>query len=302
MKVLVTGASGLVGSQLVRFLEEQGSHVLRLLRSAPHLSNASPCLHWNPQAEEIDVTDEWEGLDAVVHLAGENIAAKRWSRAQKKRIRESRICGTRLLANALVKLTRPPRVFASASAIGYYGDRGEEWMHESSSPGQGFLPEVCTKWEKAAFLPKESNIRTVNLRIGVVLSTNGGALAKMLPAFKAGAGGRIGHGKQYMSWIEIHDAVRAISHILDTDTLEGPVNLVAPEPVTNRVFTSVLGRTLHRPTLLPVPSFAAKLLLGEMADELLLSSTRVKPTKLQDSLFEFQHSEIIDALNHLICN
>ena len=235
-----------------------------------------------------------------MHLAGENIAVRRWTPAQKARIRDSRVQGTRLLAQSLARLQQPPTVMVCASAIGFYGDRGEELLTEGSAPGSGFLTDTCRAWEAAAQPASEKDIRVVNLRLGVVLSPGGGALAKMLLPFRLGVGGKIGSGRQYMSWIEIDDVVGVIHYALTTDELRGPVNAVAPNPVTNREFTKTLGRVLSRPTIFPMPAFAARLAFGEMADELLLASTRVKPARLQNSGYYFRHPRLEDALRHLL--
>jgi uncharacterized protein len=235
-----------------------------------------------------------------VHLAGEGIAARRWSDAQKARIRESRARGTRLLAEALAGLSTPPRTLVSASAIGYYGDRGEQLLVEESPPGQGYLPEVCQAWEAATEPAARQGIRVVCLRFGIILSPAGGALAKMLPAFKLGAGGMLGSGRQYMSWISLDDALGAVLQTLEITPLRGPVNAVAPHPVTNAEFTKTLGRVLIRPTIFPMPAFAARLVFGEMADALLLSSTRVEPKRLIASNYPFRHSELEPALRQLL--
>lgn len=297
MKVIVTGASGLIGTALVPFLTTGGHRVTRLVRSQPRLGAAE--VQWDPMAGQIDL-GSLEGIDAVVHLAGENIAAGRWTVEQKTRVRDSRVKGTRVLCEALVGLSQPPQVLASASAIGYYGDRGEEVIREDSPPGRGFLAEVCRDWEAATEPAAQKGMRVVHLRIGMVLSTAGGALAKMLPPFKLGAGGVIGTGKQYMSWVGIDDVVGAIHHVLSTDTVHGPVNLVAPHPVTNSEFTKTLGRVLGRPTLFPLPAFAARLLFGEMADELLLASTRVEPSRLMETGYTFRHPDLEAALRHVL--
>ena len=245
-------------------------------------------------------TAELEGLDAVVHLAGENIAAGRWTAARKERIRSSRVDGTRLLSQALARLERPPAVLACASAVGFYGDRGDEILTEDSGPGTGFLAETVGQWEEAAAPARERGIRVVALRFGVVLSPSGGALAKMLLPFRFGMGGRVGSGTQYMSWIALDDAVNATLHALAHEKLHGPVNAVAPEAVTNREFTRALGRGLHRPAFLPLPGWVARVVLGEMAQELLLSSTRVQPHRLLDSGFAFDHPDIDAAFAHLL--
>lgn len=297
MKVLVTGASGLVGSALVPLLTAGGHTVARLVRSPPRPSVAE--VQWNPETGIREIAS-LEGMDAVVHLAGENIAGGRWTAERKARIRDSRVTGTRTLCETLARLARPPKVLVSASAIGYYGDRGGEVLRETSAPGLGFLPEVCRAWEEATEPAAQKGIRVVLLRIGVVLSPAGGALAKMLFPFKLGAGGIIGSGQQYMSWIGLDDIIGAIHHTLMTDALQGPVNVVAPRPVTNRDFTKTLGRVLGRPTLFPLPAFAARLAFGEMADALLLASTRVEPARLMAANYAFRHPDLEGALRHLL--
>ncbi len=296
MKVLVTGSTGLVGTALAKALSSEGHAVVRLVRRSPQGADE---IVWNPGRGEIDAA-QLEGLDAVVHLAGESIAARRWSPAQKARIRESRVLGTKTLSAALAFLTRKPHVLVSASAIGIYGDRNDEEVDESSLPGSGFLPEICRAWESATRAAQEAAIRTVNLRFGVILAAHDGALARMLLPFKLGLGGPLGDGRQYLSWIALDDAVGAIRHALATESLEGPVNAVAPHPVTNREFTKTLGRVLGRPTVLAMPAFAARLAFGELADELLLTGQRVRPTALQRSGFTFAHPELEEALRHVL--
>ncbi len=296
MKIIVTGPTGLVGSSLVPFLTTGGHQVLRLVRakSAAHNSN----ILWDPYAETID-KEAVEGADAVVHLSGENIAG-RWNDDKKRRIRESRVKSTQLLSQTLAGLRKPPKVLVCASAIGYYGDQGDRILKEDNRAGTGFLADVTQEWEAAAAPAVQKGIRVVNLRIGVVLSPTGGALQKMLLPFKMGAGGVTGHGKQYWSWISLDDVIAAIYHCIVTDSLQGPVNAAAPDPVTNKEFTTVLGRVLSRPTLLPMPAFAARMALGEMAESLLLASTRVVPAKLEQSGYKFRHPELEEALRHLL--
>lgn len=297
MKVLVTGTSGLIGSALVPSLTTEGHTVTALVRHS--IAPARKELYWNPAENLIDET-HLEGFDAVVHLAGENIAARRWSDAQKKRIRDSRVNGTRLLAETLAKLLHPPRVLVCASAIGFYGDRGDEIMTEESAPGAGFLSDTCREWEAASDAAGQKGIRVVRLRFGVVLSPKGGALAKMLLPFKMGVGGKIGSGRQYMSWIALDDAVSAIHHAIANKSLTGPVNVTAPQAVTNAMFTMTLGKVLSRPTIFPLPAFAARMAFGEMADELLLASTRVQPRKLSASGYSFRYPTLEGALRHLL--
>lgn len=293
-KVLVSGASGLVGSSLSAFLSTGGHRPVPLVRS-----RSQKGVHWNPERGELN-PEEVEGFDAVVHLAGENIAAGRWTAARKQAIRDSRVNGTRLLCETLAKAKTKPKVLVCASAIGYYGERGEEEVDETSTAGTGFLPEVCREWEAATAPARDAGIRVVNLRFGVVLSMRGGALQKMLTPFLLGGGGKVGNGRQWMSWIALDDAVGAIHHAIITDGLAGPVNAVAPESVTNAEFTRTLGRVLSRPTILPLPAFAARLAFGELADALLLASTNVAPKRLTDTGYPFRFHELEPALRHLL--
>jgi hypothetical protein len=297
MKILVTGASGLVGSALVPFLVSKGHEVVRLVRSEPKPGATE--IRWNPE-RGVDDTARLEGLDAVVHLAGENISEGRWTDEKKTRIRESRVKGTRVLAEALAQLAAPPKVLVSASAIGFYGSRGDEVLTEQSASGDDFLAEVCREWELATRPAAAKGVRVVNLRFGVILSKESGALSKMLTPFKLGVGGRVGSGEQYMSWVTLDDVVGAIYYALETDALHGPVNVVALRPVTNREFTRTLGSVLSRPTIFPAPAFALRLAFGEMADALLLSSMRVEPLRLKESGYEFQYPELEGALRHLL--
>jgi len=296
MKILVSGSSGLVGSALIPFLTTGGHEVHRLVRNP---SSAKNTIQWDPGLGNI-ARDRLSGMDAVIHLAGENIAARRWTRKQKARIRDSRVEGTRLLCDALSRVEQPPKTIVCASAIGFYGDRGDEILDEESPAGQGFLPEICREWEAAADPARKRGIRVVSLRFGVILSPAGGALRKMLLPFKLGAGGVIGSGSQYWSWISIDDVISAIHHVLTHDALAGPVNAVSPQPLTNREFTQTLGRVIHRPTIAPLPGFVARCLFGEMADALFLASARVVPRRLEESGFEFQHPDLEGALRHLL--
>ena len=296
MNILVTGSTGLVGSAIVPFLTTGGHRVVRLVRGA---ARGPDEVEWNPQAGTIDAA-KLEGLDAVVHLAGENIATGRWGAAKKARIRDSRVNGTRVLSEALAQLSRKPHVLVCASAIGFYGERGDDVMTESSNTGTSFLCNVCRDWEGATEPAHAAGIRVVNLRIGVVLTPRGGALEKMLLPFKLCAGGVVGSGRQFWSWIALDDVVGAIHHAITHDELSGPVNAVAPEPATNRVFTITLGRVLGRPTIVPMPAFAVRLLLGEMGEELLLASTRVVPNRLQETGYQFRCPTLDGALRHLL--
>ncbi|MDG2305052.1 MAG: TIGR01777 family oxidoreductase [Candidatus Binatia bacterium] len=290
MKVLISGASGLMGRNLVRSLTEAGHEVLRLVRAADSVG-----IPWDPRGGELD-RSPLEGFDAVVHLAGESIAEGRWTVEKKKRIRDSRIEGTNLLARSLSELDQPPKVLVCASAVGFYGDRGEEILDESAPPGVGFLAEVCREWEAAADPAREKGIRVVHLRFGVVLSGEGGALAKMLLPFRLGLGGILGDGSQYMSWIALDDAVGIVLHAISHEDLRGAVNAVSPNPVTNREYTKTLGGVLRRPTVIPLPSFGARLAFGEMADELLLASVRVSPKRLLETGYDFRFAELEEAL------
>ena len=295
MNVLVTGSTGLIGSALVLSLTAGGHGVRRLVRSQA----GEGAVRWDPEAGALD-TAALEGMDAAVHLAGENIAARRWTAEQKARIRDSRVKGTRLLCEALARLAQPPKTLICASAIGYYGDRGDEVLREESAPGTGFLPEVCRAWEGAADPARQKGIRVVHLRFGVVLSAAGGALGKMLFPFRMGVGGVLGSGGQYMSWIALDDAAGAIHHALATGALEGPVNGVSPHPVTNQEFTKTLGRALRRPTIFPMPAFAARIAFGEVADALLLASARVEPGRLLATGYAFRYPDLEGALRHLL--
>ncbi len=294
MKVLVTGSSGLVGSALVESLAANGHLAIRLPRGS---SGNGPA--WDPYAGTVDLEGA-EDIDVVVHLAGENISDGRWNGAKKARIIDSRVKGTRLLAEFFAAADHKPRAIVSASAVGFYGDSGEMVVDESSEPGDGFLADVCKKWEEATAAAVQAGIRVVNIRLGVVLSAAGGALKKMLLPFKLGAGGVIGSGNQFMSWISIEDVIEAIQYAMVNDSLLGPVNLVSPNAVTNREFTQALGQALHRPTMFPMPAFAARLVFGEMADELLLAGTRTAPRKLMECGYEFRHPELTEALDNLL--
>jgi uncharacterized protein (TIGR01777 family) len=292
-KILVSGSSGLIGAALVPALQSNGYEVVRLVRGA----SASGRVGWDP-AQPL-APESVSGFEVIIHLAGESIVG-RWTEAKKRRIRESRVQGTRALAAALAKAPQPPRLLISASAIGYYGNRGEETLREDSSSGDGFLPEVCREWEAAAEPASKAGIRAVQMRFGVVLSAVGGALQKMLLPFRMGVGGKVGNGRQWMSWIAIDDLVGAIQHVIKTDTLQGPVNGVGPGPVRNAEFTKTLASVLSRPAIFPMPGFAARLAFGQMADELLLASQRVEPAKLMASGYVFQKPDLSTALEDIL--
>lgn len=295
MKVAVTGSSGLIGSNLLTFLSKKNVIISKIVRENPK----DDVISWKPEGGERNTTFT-DGVDGFVHLAGENIASGKWTKVKKEKIRNSRVEGTKKICELILKLPTPPSVFVCASAIGFYGDRGMEFLNESDSRGSGFLSDVCVEWEEATESISKAGIRVVNVRFGIVLSKAGGALAKMLTPFKMGMGGKVGSGKQYMSWVAINDVTGAIYHALKTDTLRGPVNVTAPNPVTNREFTQILGRVLNRPTLIPLPAFMARLAFGEMAEALLLASTRVAPKKLLNSGYDFQYNDLENALRHIL--
>lgn len=295
MRILISGSNGLVGSHLIPQLVASGHEVLRLVRKP---SDKPDEIYWNPEQDELNL-DSVGNIDAVIHLAGAGIADKRWNGAVKAEILRSRVLGTRLLASRVASLPNPPAVFLSASAVGYYGNSGSILITEDASPGTGFLSEVCKAWEgETNCLMKP--IRVVNLRFGVILSPLGGALKRMLFPFRLGLGGRLGNGKQYISWITLQDALRAIAYCLTESGISGPVNVVAPHPATNLEFTKSLGRALFRPTVLPVPGIFIRLVLGEMGQELLLEGTRAIPKKLLDNGFSFEQQEITTALPALL--
>jgi len=281
MKILITGSSGLVGQALVLFLMAQGHTIIRLGHTRPYASQ------------------DLEGVDAVIHLAGESIT-QRWTPEQKQKIRESRVNSTLSLANMMAQLSHPPKVLICASAIGFYGNRVDEPLTEASAPGHEFLSEVCQAWEAATQPAQAKDIRVVNLRFGIILSPKGGALKQMLPPFQLGMGGPLGSGKQIMSWISLEDVIGVIYHALFTESLTGPVNTVAPNPVTNSQFSKILGKVLFRPSFAPVPEFAVKLLFGEMGEALLLSSSQVVPQKLQASGYHFRHPQLEEALRSML--
>jgi uncharacterized protein (TIGR01777 family) len=297
LRVLVSGSSGLIGSALIVSLKGTGARISRLARaSTVPGSSDEERVPWNP-AQPI-APDAVSGFDAVIHLAGESLVG-RWTAGKKARLRESRIPSTANLARALAQARSRPPVFLSASAIGYYGDRGDEILTEESSSGTGFTADLAREWEQASLPATQAGIRTVQMRMGIVMATTGGALPRMLPAFKLGMGGKLGDGHQWMSWIDLKDVVGAIQHILRSDLLHGPVNLVAPKPVTNEEFSRTLGSVLSRPAVFPVPAFAARLAFGEMADELLLAGQRVEPARLISSGYPFRFPTLRRSLESL---
>jgi uncharacterized protein len=295
--VAVTGGSGLIGTALIQRLRQDRHQITQLVRRTAGPGEVS----WDPAGGRLDPAAV-EGVDAVIHLAGENVGT-RWTAARKRRIRESRVSGTTLLSQTIARLRRPPPVLISASAVGIYGDRGDEILTEASSlgdPSSDFLASVCQEWEAAADPARAAGVRVVHPRFGVVLSPSGGVLSKMLLPFRLGLGGRVGDGSQWLSWISIDDAVGVIQYALERDTLQGSLNATAPDPVTNRAFTRTLGRVLRRPTPLPVPARALRLVLGEMADETLLASARALPARLLQSGYEFRYPDIEGALRHVL--
>jgi len=281
MKIMISGSNGLIGGNLKNVLTQQGHNIIGLSRDF---------------SKPIDFTD----VDVVIHLAGENIAQKRWSEDQKNKIKNSRLIGTKQLSDQLAASEHKPSLFISSSATGYYGDRKDEDLDENSYPGTGFLPEVCVEWENSTKSAEDAGIRTVHIRTGIVLSKEGGALKKMLPPFLFGAGGILGNGKQFMSWISIKDEINAILFIINNQTLNGPVNLTSPNPVNNYEFTKVLGKVIKRPTVAPLPGFIARIMFGEMADAILLTGNKVYPKKLIDAGFTFEHSTLDKALKSIL--
>jgi uncharacterized protein len=293
-RILVSGVSGPVGAALLPVLRAREAKVVRLVRG---VVTGDDQIGWDP-AKGV-APEKVEGFDAVIHLAGETIVG-RWTAAKKAQILGSRVQGTRGLAEALAKTSQRPRVFLCASAIGYYGSRGDEVLREGSPPGSDFLSMVCEQWEGATRAAADAGIRTVNTRFGVILSKDGGALPKMLPAFRMGLGGRIGDGRQWWSWIHIADVIGGILHALDTVSVNGPVNVVAPAPVRNAEFTKILASVLHRPAVFPMPAFGARMAFGEMAEALLLASQRVEPAKLLASQYSFQYAQLDMALSEIL--
>jgi len=295
MKVLISGSSGLIGREVENSLAEQGHQVIVLKRKA----TSSEMAYWDIEKGIIELGIHRE-IDIVIHLAGESIAQGRWNKEKKERIINSRVKGTKLLSEYFSKTSYRPRVFVSASAIGFYGSRGEEELSEESPKGTGFLSDVCFQWEEATSKVSLAGIRVANVRFGMVLSSKGGALHKMLLPFKMGFGGIIGDGRQYISWITIDDVVGIINHVINTEELIGPINVVSPTPATNYQFTKALGKVLNRPTVFPLPAFLAKMVFGEMAQELLLSSTKVSPNKLQEYNYSFKHATLKKALKDIL--
>jgi uncharacterized protein (TIGR01777 family) len=294
VNILITGVGGLIGSSLVRSLKISGNTILSLSRKP-----GKNGFKWDPARGEIDLPYN-VNIDAVIHLAGENIARARWSEKQRKLIRDSRVKGTRLLVDTINRLQPPPKTLLSASGIGIYGNRHDVLINEDDQPGEGFLVDVAREWEPVTRVTAESGMRVTNLRMGVVMSKEGGVLKRLMPLFKFGLGAILGSGNQYMSWITIDDVVRAIEYILTNEDIKGPVNMVAPNPITNREFTKILGIVLHRPAILRIPAWAIRAVYGEMGKELLLTSTRALPRRLLSSGFDFQFPHLEDGLRHVL--
>jgi uncharacterized protein (TIGR01777 family) len=295
MKILVSGSHGLIGRALISSLGSTEHEVLRLVRSTPKPGE----IEWHPNQDTMD-PGRLEGFDAIINLAGENVAGGRWTEEQKRKIHDSRVNGTHLLSEAMAKLAKRPQVFLCASATGFYGDRDDEVLDEHSDSGGGFLAGVCREWEKATEPAVSAGVRVVNLRFGVILAREGGMLSKLLTPFKMGMGGKVGSGKQMISWVALDDAVSATNLALNDETFRGPVNVVSPNPITNEVFTRTLGHVLSRPTALAMPAFAARLAFGEMADEMLLASQYVVPKRLTDAGFEFKYPQLEGALRRYV--
>lgn len=295
MKVAIAGASGLVGSALIPVLKKLGGQITRLVRSKPKAGE----IEWHPNQDEVS-SRLLEGFEVIINFAGENIAGGRWTDDQKRKIRDSRVNGTHLLSEAIAKLTQKPRVFVCASATGIYGDRDDETLDEQSESGGGFLAGVCREWEKACEPAIKAGTRVVNLRFGPIIAREGGMLAKLLTPFKMGMGGKVGSGKQFISWVALEDAVNAVMLAIQDESIRGPLNVVSPNPVTNEEFTKTLGHALNRPTALAMPAFAARLAFGEMADEMLLASQKVIPKRLTTAGFVFKYPELEPTLKHLL--
>ncbi|MEU9110448.1 TIGR01777 family oxidoreductase [Streptomyces sp. NPDC048483] len=291
MRIAITGSTGLIGTELVRSLRADGHDVVRLVRRPPAAADE---VRWDPRRQEVD-TAGLAGCEAMVHLAGAGVGDHRWTESYKREIRDSRVLGTRAVATALASMDTPPRVFVCGSAIGYYGDTGDRRTDETASAGTGFLPDVCVDWEAAAKPAQDAGIRTAFARTGLVVARSGGAWGRLFPLFRLGLGGRLGDGSQYWSFISLQDHIAALRHLIDTETLTGPVNLTAPEPVTNREATAVMGKYLNRPTLFTVPAPVLRIALGEFAGDV-LSSQRVIPQRLLDTGFTFTHPRIMDAV------
>src|SRR5258708_261733 len=287
MKIAIAGASGLVGSALIPILQSSGNQITRLVRSSPKPGE----IEWHPNQDEVSAQG-LDGFETIINLAGENIAGGRWTDDKKRKIGDSRVNGTHLLSEAIARMNSKPSAFICASATGIYGDRDDETLDEQSESGGGFLAGVCREWEQATEPASKAGVRVVNLRMGPILARDGGMLSKLLTPFKMGMGGKVGSGKQYISWVALDDAVNAIKLAIDDESIHGPINIVSPNPVTNEEFTKTLGHVLNRPTALAMPAFAARLAFGDMADGMLLTSQRVIPKRLNDAGYEFEYPEL----------
>lgn len=296
MTIAISGASGLIGSVIANRLTSDGRGIIRLVR---HPTDEPDAAHWDPTGGLVDLA-KLDGIDALIHLAGENIASGRWTDERKRAIRDSRVNGTRTLFESLSRMDRPPMTILCASAVGFYGDRGDERLTEESESGKGFLAEVCRDWESAARDAAPTGSRLVHLRFGVVLSADDGMLPRLLPVFRAGMGGPVGGGDQYMSWVAIDDVVRIVERVLSDEQIVGAINVVAPQPVTNREFGKTLGHVIGRPAVVPTPAFAVRLAMGKMADELVLASTRAIPARLDRAGHEFAFPTLETALRHVL--
>ena len=296
MKILITGSTGLLGKELQSSFTAKGYDLLLASRKQP---KDDKHIQWSIEEGFTD-PEKLEGVDVVVHLAGENVSGLRWTDEKKKAIRDSRVLGTRNVVDAISKLKKKPHTFIAASAIGFYGERGNEELTESSAAGDSYLAVVCKEWEAESRRAEDAGIRTVLLRTGIVLSKDGGALATMLTPFKLGVGGVVGSGKQWMSWISLEDEIAVINYVIDNETIRGAVNAVSPNPSTNHDFTKTLGDVLYRPTFLPLPEFAVSMIFGEMGDALLLASTKVMPKRLEDAGFKFKHPNLKEAIESAV--
>lgn len=296
MKIGITGASGLVGQEVGQYFAAKGHEIISFVRKGTSQPAAQNAIQWDIKAHDIDF-DRLEGLDVVIHLAGANIAGQRWTKEYKQILLNSRVEGTRLISQALAKLKNPPKVLLSASAVGYYGPHdSEEVITEKDGPGDDFLAEICVKWEQSTQMAEAAGIRVVHMRFGTVLDPKGGALAKMLPIFKLGAGGKLGSGRQMFPWILLKEIPQIINFLIIVENIRGPVNIVSPDSVNNKEYTKILGEVIQRPTIFPVPSFGLRLLYGEMADALLLRGAQVKPHVLLDNQYVFEHADLQEAL------
>ncbi|MBA4493646.1 TIGR01777 family oxidoreductase [Paenactinomyces guangxiensis] len=299
MRIAITGATGLVGTELTEKLSEKGYEMTRVVRSLRPDDDPEKVVRWNPELNQIE-SGKLEGLEVVIHLAGENVSSGRWTKAKKKRILGSRVKGTSLLSQTLAGLKQPPKLLLSASGIAYGHQPPDVKVDENSPRGQDFLSRVILEWEKATAPAQKAGIRVIHMRFGMVLSRKGGALAKMLPAFRMGVGGKIGDGKQMVSWVALEEVPLIVEHLIKEDSISGPVNMVGPQPVSNEEFTRQLGDALGRPAIFPLPAFAMRMIFGEMADALLLGGCHIIPRKLQESGYVFTYPDLKETLRHIL--